>query len=118
RTSPYPTLFRSTEPVDGSKLHETTYGRILINSVMPEDFPWVEAVLTKSDLRNLIEVVIDRYPRSVVAEMLDGIKELGFKFATKAGLTIGLEDVRTPPDKQKILAEYEEQAQRIQDQYL
>ena len=106
------------EPVDGSKLHETTYGRILINSVMPEDFPWVEAVLTKSDLRNLIEVVIDRYPRSVVAEMLDGIKELGFKFATKAGLTIGLEDVRTPPDKQKILAEYEERAQRIQDQYL
>ncbi|HEX7100094.1 MAG TPA: DNA-directed RNA polymerase subunit beta' [Acidimicrobiia bacterium] len=106
------------EPVDGSKLHETTYGRVLINSVMPSGFPWVEAVLTKSDLRNLIEVVIDRYPRSAVAEMLDGIKELGFKFATKAGLTIGLEDVRTPPDKQQILAEYEERAQRIQDQYL
>ncbi|HLU52969.1 MAG TPA: DNA-directed RNA polymerase subunit beta' [Acidimicrobiia bacterium] len=106
------------EPVDGSKLHETTFGRILINSITPPGFPWVDAVLTKSDLRNLIEVVIDRYPRSQVAEMLDGIKELGFKFATKAGLTIGLEDVRTPPDKHDILSEYEERAQRIQDQYL
>src|SRR5690606_295211 len=108
----------TAEPVDGSKLHEITFGRILINSLTPPGFPWVDAVLTKSDLRNLIEVVIDRYPRSQVAEMLDGIKELGFKFATKAGLTIGLEDVRTPPDKHDILSEYEERAQRIQDQYL
>jgi DNA-directed RNA polymerase subunit beta' len=106
------------EPVDGSKLHETTFGRVLINTVMPPGFPFVDSVLVKSDIRTLIEVAIDRYPRSEVAEMLDGIKDLGFRFATKAGLTIGLDDVKTPADKAKILEEYEERAEKIQNQYL
>src|SRR5690606_34820755 len=106
------------EPVDGSKLHETTFGRVLINTVMPPAFPFVDSVLVKSDIRTLIEVAIDRYPRSEVAEMLDGIKDLGFRFATKAGLTIGLDDVKTPADKAKILEEYEERAEKIQNQYL
>ncbi|HLT97961.1 MAG TPA: DNA-directed RNA polymerase subunit beta' [Acidimicrobiia bacterium] len=108
----------TSEPVDGSKLHETTLGRVLINQVMPPGFPFVDSVLVKSDIRTLIEVVIERYPRSQVAEMLDGIKELGFRFATKAGLSIGLEDVKTPENKSEILAEYEARAQRIQDQYM
>ena len=106
------------EPLDGSALTETTLGRALINTVMPPSFPYVESVVVKSDLRTLIEVVIERYPRSQVAEMLDGIKDLGFRFATKAGLTIALDDVKTPADKAEILEEYEERAQKIQDQYL
>jgi DNA-directed RNA polymerase subunit beta' len=53
-----------------------------------------------------------------VAETLDGIKDLGFRFATKAGLSIGLDDVKTPDDKAEILEEYEERAQKIQNQYL
>ncbi len=105
-------------PIDGSKVHETTLGRITINSAMPPGFPYVDSVLVKSDIRTLIEVAIDRYPRSEVADMLDGIKELGFRFATKAGLTIGLDDVKTPADKAKILQEYEERAEKIQNQYL
>jgi DNA-directed RNA polymerase subunit beta' len=50
----------------------------------------------------------------VVAETLDGIKELGFFYSTKAGLSIGLEDVRTPADKAKILEEYEDRAEKVQ----
>jgi DNA-directed RNA polymerase subunit beta' len=106
------------EPVDGSKPYETTLGRVLINTVTPPGFPFVDSVLVKSDIRSLIEVAIERYPRSDVAETLDGIKELGFRFATKAGLSIGLDDVKTPADKAQILEEYEQRAQKIQDQYL
>ncbi|MGA7227748.1 MAG: DNA-directed RNA polymerase subunit beta' [Acidimicrobiia bacterium] len=102
------------EPLSTTGLSETTLGRVLINEALPEGFPFVDSVVIKSDIRKLIETVIERYPRSAVAETLDGIKELGFKYATKAGLTIALEDVRTPGDKAEILAEYEERAEKVQ----
>jgi DNA-directed RNA polymerase subunit beta' len=103
------------EPVDPDKLTETTLGRALLNTVFPEDFPYINSVVIKSDIKRLIETIIERYPRSAVANTLDGIKELGFRFATKAGLTIALDDVRTPADKAAILAEFEEKAERVQN---
>jgi DNA-directed RNA polymerase subunit beta' len=108
----------SDEPMDPNRLTETTLGRALLNTVFPEDFPYINSVVVKSDLRLLIETLIERYPRSAVAVTLDGVKELGFRFATKAGLTIALDDVRTPGDKAEILAEYEDRAEKIQNQYL
>jgi DNA-directed RNA polymerase subunit beta' len=105
------------EPLSSTGLSETTLGRVIINQALPEGFPFVDSVVMKSDIRKLIETVIERYPRSAVADMLDGIKELGFQFATKAGLTIALEDVRTPADKAKILEEYEERAEKVQSLY-
>ncbi len=104
----------SEEPFDGKVLTETTLGRVIINQVLPEGFPFVDSVVIKSDIRTLIETIIERYPRSAVAETLDGIKDLWFKFATKAGLSIAHEDVRTPADKAKILEEYEDRAEKVQ----
>ena len=78
--------------------------------MLPQDFPFVNSTIIKSDIKLLIETIIERYPSSAVAATLDGIKELGFKFATRAGLSIGLDDVRTPADKPEILAEYERHA--------
>ncbi|MFP3882391.1 MAG: DNA-directed RNA polymerase subunit beta' [Actinomycetota bacterium] len=103
------------EPVDPNVLTETTLGRAILNTVFPEDFPYINSVVIKSDLKLLIETLIERYPRSAVAATLDGIKDLGFRYATRAGLTIGLDDVRTPADKAKILAEYEERAEKVQN---
>jgi DNA-directed RNA polymerase subunit beta' len=103
------------EPVDPKALTETTLGRALLNTVFPDDFPYINSVVIKSDIKLLIETLIERYPRSAVAATLDGIKELGFRFATRAGLTIGLDDVRTPSDKQEILAEYEDRAEKVQN---
>lgn len=103
------------EPVDPKGLTETTLGRALLNTVFPQDFPYINSAVIKSDIRMLIETLIERYPRSAVASTLDGIKDLGFSFATRAGLTIGLDDVRTPEDKAEILAEYEERAEKVQN---
>ncbi|MGQ0849260.1 MAG: DNA-directed RNA polymerase subunit beta' [Actinomycetota bacterium] len=102
------------EPINGSKLFETTLGRALINQAFPTDFPYINAPLSKADIGHLIEVVIEHYPRTDVVTTLDGIKDLGFRFATKAGLTIGLEDVKTPGDKAAILADYEAKADKVQ----
>jgi len=105
------------EPVDGSKLLDTTLGRGLLNTALPASFPYVNSVVIKSDIGRLIELIIERFRRSEVAETLDAIKSLGFRFATKAGLTIALDDVKTPPNKQEILAEYEARADKVQAQY-
>jgi DNA-directed RNA polymerase subunit beta' len=102
------------EPLDPTGLSETTLGRLFINQVLPEGFPFVDSVIIKAEIRRLIETVIERYPRSAVAETLDGIKDLGFRYATKAGLTIALDDVRTPVEKPAIIAEYEERADKVQ----
>jgi DNA-directed RNA polymerase subunit beta' len=107
----------TSEPVDGSKLLETTLGRAIINTALPEAFPFVDSVLIKSDIGRIIELIIERFPRSEVAETLDSIKSLGFRFATRAGLTIALDDVKTPPDKTTILAEYEARADKVQSNY-
>ncbi|HKX76517.1 MAG TPA: DNA-directed RNA polymerase subunit beta', partial [Acidimicrobiia bacterium] len=101
-------------PVDGAKPYETTLGRALLNQAFPDGFPYINSVVAKADIGRLIEVVIEHYPRSDVAATLDAIKDLGFRYATKAGLTIGLEDVKTPGDKAAILAEYEARADKVQ----
>ncbi len=107
----------SEESPDPKGLTDTTLGRVLINQVFPSDFPYIESKVIKSDIRRLVETVIELYPRSAVAETLDGIKQLGFTYATKAGLSIGLEDVRTPANKAQILEEYESRADEVQNLY-
>ena len=102
------------EPFEGGALAETTLGRVLLNEAFPVGFPFVDAVVIKSDIKLLIEVIIEKYPRSAVAVTLDLIKELGFRYSTKAGLTIALDDVRTPSNKAQILAEYEDRAEKVQ----
>ncbi len=106
------------EPVDGSKPFETTFGRALLNTALPEDFPYINGVVLKSDIRTLIEEVIGRYDKSQVGRFLDAVKALGFRFATRSGLTIGLEDVKTPADKAKILEEYEGRAEKVEELFL
>ena len=106
------------EPVDGSKPFDTTFGRALLNTALPSDFPFINGVVLKSDIRTLIEEVIGRYDKGVLQRFLDAVKALGFRFATRSGLTIGLEDVKTPADKPKILEEYEGRAAKVEELFL
>ena len=105
------------EPVDAQGLTETTMGRAILNGAFPVGFPYVNAVLIKSDIRTLVEEVIHTYDKPDVANTLDNIKELGFHYATRAGLTIGLEDVKTPPGKKKILKKFEDRAVKVESLY-
>jgi DNA-directed RNA polymerase subunit beta' len=105
------------EPVDGSRPLRTTLGRALLNQAFPTDFPYVNAPVLKPDLKTLIEDVIEEYDKTTVERFLDAIKDLGFRFATRAGLTIGLEDVKTPADKPQILQEFEERASKVETNY-
>ncbi|NNC93403.1 MAG: DNA-directed RNA polymerase subunit beta', partial [Acidimicrobiia bacterium] len=105
------------EPVDGAALTETTLGRALINQALPSDFPYVDAPVLKSDIRTLVEEIIDHFDKAVVQRTLDAVKDLGFSYATQAGLTIALNDVKTPPEKSQILEEFEERASKVEQLY-
>jgi len=110
-------LLIAEEPVDPNGLTETTLGRALLNEAFPPGFPYVNAPVLKSDVRTLIDEIIRKYDKPDVANTLDAIKTLGFTFATKAGLTIGLEDVKTPPEKAAILEAFEERAEKMEGLY-
>ncbi len=95
----------------------TTLGRALFNEALPADFPFVDVDVTKKQLGSIVDKLAEFYPKVVVAETLDALKELGFHWATRAGATIGIEDVVTPPEKQEILNEFEARAEKVQLQY-
>ncbi len=105
------------EPLDGDRLQETTLGRAIFNRAFPASFPYVNAPVIKSGIRRLVGVAIDRYPRSDVVRTLDELKSLGFRYATVAGLTIGLDDVKTPKNKKNILDRHSKTARRVQRLY-
>ena len=88
----------------------TTLGRALFNEALPADFPFVDVDVTKKQLGAIVDKLAEFYPKVVVAETLDALKELGFHWATRAGATIGIEDVVTPPEKQEILNVFEDRA--------
>jgi DNA-directed RNA polymerase subunit beta' len=103
------------EPVDGTKLISTTMGRMYFNSVMPKDFPYIQSTIRKPEMRKLISEVIERYNKAEVREFLDAMKKVGFKFGTKAGLTVSINDVKTPPTKDEIIDRYEAEAEKVLD---
>ncbi|MGH2688761.1 MAG: DNA-directed RNA polymerase subunit beta', partial [Actinomycetota bacterium] len=107
------------EPDEDGKmpLLETTVGRLIFNDTFPGDFPYENKVLGKRDLSRIIEDLAERYDKADVARTLDAIKNVGFHFATKAGITIGLADVTEPPDKRAILAMHEKAAEKVEQQY-
>jgi DNA-directed RNA polymerase subunit beta' len=102
---------------DPTRSMETTPGRVIFNSAFPADFPFQNSVVKKKELASLIDLCARIYNKKELAEILDAVKSIGFSYATKAGVTIGLEDVTTPSEKPKILAEHERRAERVESQY-
>ena len=96
---------------------ETTLGRALFNEALPEDYPYVDYQVGKKQLGVIVNDLAERYSRVDVATALDALKDTGFHWATRSGVTISIGDVVTPPRKQEILATYEDQAAKVQKQF-
>ncbi len=104
---------KSARPV----LMDTTLGRALFNETLPADYPYVEAVTDKGVLSGIVNDLAERYPKVEVAATLDRVKDAGFHWATRSGVTVALSDVLTPPNKRAIIAGYEKQAAKVQSEY-
>ena len=101
----------------GSVLLETTLGRALFNEALPEDYPYADYEVGKKQLGQIVNDLAERYPKVEVAHCLDQLKDLGFHWATRSGVTVSIGDVTTPADKPQILAAYEDRATKIDKQY-
>jgi DNA-directed RNA polymerase subunit beta' len=108
----------------------TTVGRIIYNDKIeraleealggtfdPSTYVFVNAPMKKKDTGRVIDELVQTHGASAVALVLDAFKDLGFKYATQAGITVSKNDVVVPPRKGEILAKYEAQVVEIQDQY-
>jgi DNA-directed RNA polymerase subunit beta' len=100
------------EPGDGYMV-ETTLGRALFNEALPSNYPFVNKRVDKKELGNLVNRLSEQYMKIDIAETLDRLKELGFYWATRSGVTISISDVVTPPSKPQLLAAAEAQAAKI-----
>ncbi|MDP9101439.1 MAG: DNA-directed RNA polymerase subunit beta' [Actinomycetota bacterium] len=110
----------SSDEVDGTGSGvrlETTLGRTLFNETLPVDYPFVDREVSKRELGTIVNDLAERYPKVQVAATLDALKETGFRWATRSGVTISIEDVVTPPGKAAILERYEGDAEKIEKQY-
>ncbi len=95
----------------------TTVGRIILNGVFPRDYPFINFQIKKKDVSSLVNDCCDRYPVSQVETILDGLKSVGFHYATLAGLTISVWDAVIPREaKAAILAEADAAVEEIDEQ--
>ena len=102
---------------NGTILLETTLGRALFNEALPADYPYVDYEVGKKQLGQIVNDLAERYPKVDVAHTLDALKDLGFHWATRSGVTVSIGDVSTPADKAEILSGYEDRAAKIDRQY-
>jgi DNA-directed RNA polymerase subunit beta' len=108
-----------TDPVQFERQYiNTTVGRTILNQHLPEGFPFINGLLKKKGIGQLVNYCYLRYGLEHTVKMLDGIKELGFRYATRAGLSIGIDDMLIPEDKSTLVREAEKAVVNVQQQYL
>ena len=95
----------------------TSLGRALFNTSLPETFPYVNYVVDKKQLGNIVNALAENYSRVEVAASLDALKANGFYWSTWSGITVAFADVVSPPSKPEILARYEAEAAEIEEQH-
>ena len=95
----------------------TTVGRLLFNEALPHDFPYINETLQSKEIGSLVARVADRYDQTQTAEVLNNMKNLGFHWASRAGVTVSIQDVLKPPRKQEILDEFERRAEKVESQF-
>ncbi|WP_108833534.1 DNA-directed RNA polymerase subunit beta' [Actinomyces sp. Marseille-P3109] len=95
----------------------TSLGRALFNTSLPETFPYVNYVVDKKQLGNIVNALAENYSRVEVAASLDALKANGFYWSTWSGITVAFADVVSPEAKQEILIRYENEAAEIEEQF-
>src|SRR5271156_4291349 len=95
----------------------TTLGRCIFNETLPADYPFVNYLVDRKQLTVIVNSLAETYPKVAVATALDALKAAGFYWATRSGVTIGIEDVVAPPNKPAILEAYERRAEKVQREY-
>ncbi len=109
----------TTEPVFYRKQYmETTVGRVILNDMLPTEMPFINGLMKKSGLKELVAYCYLKLGRAETVEMIDGLKDLGFHYATVSGLSIGIDDMVVPEDKDKEVIAAQSEVMAVEQQYL
>ncbi len=108
--SPIRILFRG-------EVRETTLGRVMFNEIFPEDFPYQNEAMNKKKLSTVMAVSYEMYGQAETAKIADKLKDIGFEYATKSGLSIGMSDFSDIEGIDDVIASGEEKAAKISEQY-
>ncbi len=103
--------------LEDGKVIDTTPGRVIFNSEMPAEIPFQNVSFGDRELKRLVGEVIQKQKASVATKMLDSIKDIGFKYATLFGATIGLSDMIIPESKAEMMKDAEKRQEEIREQY-
>ncbi len=107
-----------TEPIVFEKQYmETTVGRVIFNDNLPEEMPYINGLLKKKGLAQLVQYCYLRFGLSTTVQMLDEIKNLGFLYATRAGISIGIDDMVVPSTKAELVNQAERDVVAVEQQY-
>ena len=96
---------------------ETSVGRVIVNGIVPKEVGFVNEVINKKSLRDVIGTVIKNVGFAEACEFLDGIKNLGYRMAYEAGLSFNLDDIIIPKEKAELIAKGNEEVRQITDNY-
>ena len=98
-------------------MRETSVGRVIVNEVVPVECGFLNTIISKKSLRDIISDVIKKVGVARAAEFLDGIKDLGYKMAFQGGLSFNLGDIIIPEEKEQLVAKGNEEVEEIMNEY-
>ena len=101
-----------------NKIINTTVGRVIFNSALPKEMPFVNGLLKKKGLQQVVQYCYLHYGLEKTVEMLDGLKHLGFTYATRSGLSIGIDDLIIPQEKTALVDKARDEVIKVEGQYL
>ncbi len=108
-----------TKQIEAKKQHiiETTVGRVMLNEILPEGFGYVNDLLNKKKIGAVIADCYKNFGQEKTIKLLDDFKDLGFRFATLAGISISIDDLTIPKEKENILKQAQQEVNKVEDQY-
>jgi len=101
-----------------NQILHTTVGRVILNDSLPEGIPFINGLLKRQGLRSLVNFCHIKYGQEMTVQILDKLKEIGFLWATKAGLSIGINDMVVPQKKADLVENARKDMLKIEKQYL
>ena len=103
--------------IDKTELIETSAGRIILNSSLPDSYPYVNRLVNNKELKAIIRDIIEKYPNQEAVAILDKIKVMGFEHCTLSGISWGMDDLVVPKEKKQLIYDAEREIEQIDSHF-
>jgi DNA-directed RNA polymerase subunit beta' len=110
-------VLEAAEQLVEARIINTTVGRVIFNNALPKDMPYINGLLKKKGLQQAVRYCYLKYGLEKTVEMLDSLKHLGFTYATRSGLSIGIDDLIIPAKKAQFVQEARDEVIKVEGQY-